>query len=330
MSNHIQISKLRKIIEEAITPLINDDYTLLDVPMYNNIGDSLIYEGELAFLKGLPYKKLFAASRKFTYLNRIPKKGIILLQGGGNFGDLWRVFQDFRLSIIKARPEQRIILFPQTVFYENEATLISDAAIFNAHPDLTICARDEPSYRILKKYFYNNRILLVPDMAFCLDLTKYISQEKTGKALLLKRRDKELKADQANQLEHKIKALAQAYELDIEDWPGIEIEDQQKLKWGRFKKINLVTTRTALFLRAPMQPANLEFGLFNLFQSNRQLERGIRFINSYDQIYSTRLHGAILSVLLEKPISLLDNSYGKNSAFYNCWLKDIEQCKLIS
>jgi exopolysaccharide biosynthesis predicted pyruvyltransferase EpsI len=44
--------------------------------------------------------------------------------------------------------------------------LLKDAEIFNQHPDLTICARDNYSYDLLKKYFVNNKILLLPDMAF--------------------------------------------------------------------------------------------------------------------------------------------------------------------
>lgn len=53
-----KIWELRQIIEEQLTPLINNDYVLYDLPYYSNIGDLLIWEGELSFLKGLPFKML--------------------------------------------------------------------------------------------------------------------------------------------------------------------------------------------------------------------------------------------------------------------------------
>ena len=40
------------------------------------------------------------------------------------------------------------------------------------------------------------------------------------------------------------------------------------------------------------------------------------------------LHGCILSILLGKKITLIDNSYGKNGNFYNTWLSDLDNVTL--
>lgn len=47
MKNHNQehIVKLQQIIYNTLDPIIDDDYSLLDIPDYNNIGDNLIWEG---------------------------------------------------------------------------------------------------------------------------------------------------------------------------------------------------------------------------------------------------------------------------------------------
>ncbi|MDR8470449.1 polysaccharide pyruvyl transferase, partial [Acinetobacter baumannii] len=37
----------------------------------------------------------------------------------------------------------------------------------------------------------------------------------------------------------------------------------------------------------------------------------------------------ILSLLLDKKIILLDNSYGKNKAYYDAWLKDSDNIKVV-
>lgn len=53
------------------------------------------------------------------------------------------------------------------------------------------------------------------------------------------------------------------------------------------------------------------------------------FVNSYNYIYTTRLHIAILATLLEKPCTFIDNNYGKNSGFYQTWLNDIDDIIFI-
>ena len=92
-----------------------------------------------------------------------------MLHGGGNFGDLWRDMQEFRLKVIERYPENRIIIFPQSVHYENIFLIKEDARKMAMHEKMVICARDLSSYNILRENFLN-KILLLPDMAFCIDL----------------------------------------------------------------------------------------------------------------------------------------------------------------
>ena len=51
------------------------------------------------------------------------------------------------------------------------------------------------------------------------------------------------------------------------------------------------------------------------------------FLN-YDNIITSRLHGHIFACLLGIPNEVCDNSYGKNSGYYNQWTKDISFAKL--
>ena len=43
------------------------------------------------------------------------------------------------------------------------------------------------------------------------------------------------------------------------------------------------------------------------------INKGVRFISKYKEIYTTRLHVSILSTLIEKKHYIIDNSYGKNN-----------------
>ncbi len=49
MENTKKIQKLKDLIIQNLTPIINSDYALIDIPDHDNIGDNLIWEGELSF-----------------------------------------------------------------------------------------------------------------------------------------------------------------------------------------------------------------------------------------------------------------------------------------
>ena len=76
------VDSLRKKISDTLTPLINHDYVLLDLPYYDNIGDTLIWDGTKEFLKTLPYKCLYYASKDSFRYRDLPQDTVILLSGG--------------------------------------------------------------------------------------------------------------------------------------------------------------------------------------------------------------------------------------------------------
>ena len=300
-----KIWELRQIIEEQLTPLINNYYVLYDLPYYSNIGDLLIWEGELSFLKGLPFKMLECGSAFTSNLKRkIKKDTIILLQGGGNFGDIWDI-HEFKRKVIRNYPENRIIIFPQTVFYQKNENMLRDIELMSRHPYLTICARDIHSFEVLKKNF-KNTILLVPDMAFCIpyeNLQKYL-QPTQNKTLYVKRKDKELCKENIS--------FSPLFNLFESDWPSYEqvTWEEKGLKLAyKFRHLGLssIIDLYAFYILRP-----------------QLIRKGIEFVSQYREIYTTRLHVFILSILLGKSCTIIDNSYGKNSSFYETWLKNVD------
>ena len=53
-------------------------------------------------------------------------------------------------------------------------------------------------------------------------------------------------------------------------------------------------------------------------------KRGVQQISSYKTIYTTRLHGMILSALLGKQVYFYNNSNGKIRNLYDTWLQDAD------
>ena len=294
-----------------------------DLPYHDNIGDILIWQGELDFLCKVNHKCLDFASMDTCLFPSLAKDTVILLHGGGNFGDIWRKHQEFRLEVVRRYPHNKIIILPQTVFYENPVSLEADAQLMALHRHLTICGRDETSYQLLTRHF-RNEIVLLPDMAFCISQDYLLARRgcETEKALFLKRKDKELAA-----FAFPVEDLPG--EVEIRDWPSIERSGFCQKVFGVLSRCRCTTERyVALhFLKSLFQ--KLENVYVDRILRPYLLKLGIRFVSHYKTIYTMRLHVLILSVLLQKKVSFLDNSYGKNSSYYDTWLSDLPEITKI-
>ncbi|MBR3434227.1 MAG: polysaccharide pyruvyl transferase family protein [Bacteroidaceae bacterium] len=294
-------SRLRSIIEEQLTPLIESDYFYLDLPYHSNIGDSLIWMGTEHFLKRLPYQCLGSHSIGTFTFGHLPKDAVILLHGGGNFGDVWRKHQDFRLKVINNYPDNRIIILPQTIYYESASVLAADIQEMNRHSQLTVCARDNQSASLLKENGFTGRILKLPDMAFCIDRNQLAADKMpvSREELILLRKDKESPLGT-------LSAEITSANVDIRDWPNQK--KAYKIAKGYTRKHT--AQETDVFFQTDFLP--------------RRISEGVKFVSEYRMVCSTRLHVAILRLLLDLPVKVMDNSYGKNLNFYNTWLTDSE------
>lgn len=90
MKQNNKVSQLKYIINSMLTSLIQGDYIYLDVPYHANLGDTLIWQGTLDFLKTLPYKCLHSSWYNSTKYKDIANKNPncpVILHGGGEF---WR------------------------------------------------------------------------------------------------------------------------------------------------------------------------------------------------------------------------------------------------
>ena len=284
----------------ALTPYIDADYIFLDLPYYANIGDALIWYGTECWLKTTHFScKLRASCSTFSF-PELRSETVIIMQGGGNFGDIWRQHQEFRLKVIKHYPNNRIIILPQTVFYSNPKIAMRDAAIMRQHRNVIICARDKRSLKFLKAFRFSKNLLLLPDMVFCAQLE---SSESTKDAIFIKRTDKEWKDVPLEQLPS---------DIEIGDWCSIERPDE-------------IIERFALIENRDEKDSYA----ISVFLPHL-VGLGIEQLGRYRTIYTTRLHAALLGILLGKNIVLFDNSYGKNSSFYDTWLREIPNVKMAS
>lgn len=315
MNNKERIVSFQKLICDRLVPLINDDYVLLDIPNHCNIGDNLIWEGELQFLKENVHHKCLYSANVFNWEEKdIQKAPIILFHGGGNFGDLYRICQLHRLYITRKYHNKKIIVFPQTVWYNDFSLLKDDCDIFNAHPNIYICTRDQLSYDTLAQYISKEKLFLLPDMAFCIKKLPLSNSLPGNKVLFMMRTDSEIDRNLSVKKDG----------CEIKDWPTYynNRHIQFILNILKRKKVEL----SVIFQKIPLLCKLVDpvYGLNCKNNRSRYIKKGVRFFESYKKIYTTRLHGLILGILMNKEITIIDNKYNKCRNFYQTWLKSFE------
>lgn len=295
-----QLDVLRHFIQEHI----DADYIYVDVPLHLNIGDWFIALGAWELLKSIPYKCIDRVDWKHLDTSKINKGTIILLHGGGNFGDIWRSAVEGRNELIQQFPNNKVIILPQTITYTDKSLLKKDAAFYSNYPNVHICARDEESYKLAKQYFVKNEISLLPDTAIGLyNVLPKGNGCVSGKQLIINRKDKE--ADKLFEENG-----------DIKDWDDI-------LKDIHFKNI-LLPYKIIKKIRKlnPCKVINkLEMWYAITIMYGYILKQIPKYFLRYDLIKTTRLHGYLIASMLHIPIDILDTKYNKIQNYRQTWMQ---------
>lgn len=300
------------LLYSALQELVTNDYVFLDLPYYPNVGDVLIWEAALQLLKKIRYRCLYSCSIETYKKPQIKKDTILLFSGGGNFGDLWENHQIFRHKVMEDFPENPIVQLPQSVWFEHNENMLEDIHYYANHKTpVTICLRDKQSFEIINSNYTNVKPLLLPDLVLALDIDKVLRRNRIIRqsgagTLYFRRDDKEYVENDLN------------IPFDEEgDWPC----RRYTIKWVR-KHEQLMERMEKIHTPKRIQRGITDW-YYRYIIKDAYLRNGIRFLMPYREIYATRLHAAILGVLLGKQVYLMDNSYHKCSGVYDLWMRDM-------
>lgn len=149
---------------------------LVMTPEHENYGDHAIALAETEFLQkhGVDYVEITGYSlevlRNYGLLS-IMNGSPIVFQGGGYLGTLWFESEVLLRQVIQENPKSPIILLPNTIYYEGNdwgaEEFEKSVAVYGAHKNLHIYAREKQSYERMKTAYKN--VKLIPDMVFSLD-----------------------------------------------------------------------------------------------------------------------------------------------------------------
>jgi pyruvyl transferase EpsO len=301
------IKRLQGVIHDNLADLVDlsGRYALLDFPNHYNIGDSAIWLGELAYFDRVKSKPSFVSEIPTHSDERMLAAigdGQILLHGGGNFGDIWPGFREFREHILGKYQGRPVIQMPQTIHFKNQENVDSTARAIEKHGNYKLLVRDKKSFEFARKWF-QCEVRLCPDMAFWIGPVKRLAPSHD---LLLN-----LRADQEVGAAHDTSRAIARPNVIVADWPEHEEADFQK----RTKRAAIIKG----LLRGDVGGRAKMTELAYRERAQQRFDRGVRLLSSARQVITDRMHGHIMSLLLDADHCVLDNSYGKTSTFIDAW-----------
>ena len=195
---------------------------IIGSPVYGNYGDSAILLAQMHFLlESLPasyevFEITYSEYYKFRnpLRHEIDKSALIFCMGGGNMGNQWEWEELLRYNVLSDFPDNRVVIFPQTIFYSETGnpayTQERAKAVYNGRSGLTLAAREEQSFARMKELFPETEILLIPDIVLWSSMERFgaVPQKRSG-VLICRRSDCEVSVtdDAWNHLEHLFSAL---------------------------------------------------------------------------------------------------------------------------
>ncbi len=277
-------------------------YALLDFPLYDNVGDSLLWLGARRVLRQANRSEPRYVCAKNTFkadeLQALLPHGTIYLLGGGNFGDLWIEHQQFRELLMEKFPHLRIVQLPQSIKFVDAAKEARARSVITSHGNMVLMARDTASHRIALR-LGAKAVYLAPDLAFAVPPI----QRPRGpdvEILALLRDDKERTAASARLLE--------GASL-IVDWAPLS---QTALSVKALHVALRVARRLPTVGRIPRRI------LLDRLATLR-VSRGAALLSRGAFVRTDRLHGHVMCLLLGIPHEIADNSYGKIGALIRTW-----------
>lgn len=304
---------------EALPVRRDKPWCLLGWPGHANIGDSAIWAASRDLLTrhfGCPPAWVAGELKLPAYLSRMTSDTTIFLLGGGNFGDLWAGFHEYRLAVLKRFPHNTIVQLPQSICFLDAAKHSEMAAAIATHQGVVLLLRDQASFEFAQNSFDCPQILC-PDMAQALVQDEGFAQPLrdvgSGEGVLsLVRQDKEMASKTPD------RAWLAGFGA-LTDWLGSS-RKMSRIDRALAKALES-DTRLSEFLASAAFMTRME-GAFQL-RARHEVKRGLRLLCSARYVVTDRLHAHILCSMLGIQHAVYDTAYGKLSSYIETWNKAI-------
>lgn len=304
------LAAIQKATEATLRDLIGPlgtQVALLDFPRYQNAGDSMIWLGQMSYLRRLGYPINYMASM-YGYnadelCRRVPT-GPILLSGGGNLGDRFPHHQSFREQVLADFPDRRVIQLPQSIDFVHDDRRRQTRRLFAAHPNLVVLAREARSLEFARSEWTDADVRFCPDMAYGLGSLRKATRPDVDVQLILRDDDERVPRDYTfpDGVGHRVSDWAIRGRRGAVEWRLLRLPED----------VAHAAPRLGSWMY-PLTHASLEaMANLNIRHAQANLGRG-------RVVITDRLHAMVLAQLSRIPVVALDNAYGKVSGVYDAY-----------
>lgn len=295
------VAELSAKVVDVLRPLLPtaEPCALVGFPDYANVGDAAIWLGERMLLQRLGVHVAYVSDERNFDAGELVRRvggGPVLIQGGGNLGDLWPHHQAFRESVLRALPDSLVVQLPQSIHFREAASLIRAGEAFSAHRSFKLLVREQRSLELARAAFPTTQPELCPDMALGLGLLPRPGPARCDVVTLARSDDERVPGAGARDVPA--------------PWPVFD--------WARDGSLMQVLRRV---LRPLLSHASFAWAHADVYDrlARLRLSVGLRLLAQGRVVVTDRLHGHVLSLLLGIPHVALDNSYGKLFGFLDAW-----------
>ena len=231
-------------------------FILFDTPVHGNLGDHAIAVAELKLLRDICGSHIyeFPGCEYYRFRHFISKyispDDVILIHGGGFIGTLWAREEDTFIRILDMFSQNKIIVFPQTVYFEDSERGARECRRFyqaiSKCRDFTLFVREKHSHEYMRLHFPSVRTFCVPDLATYLDFPFHCRRTKTALFCMRKDHEKTLTPETAALCQEKLRAhgYSAAFTDTIAEHPVTRATREKELhkKLTEFAKASVVVT----------------------------------------------------------------------------------------
>ena len=325
----------------TIFPLNKKKIYVLNTPLHINIGDSAIVYSQNVFLDKLSskYKIVEVTNWEVNRFEKIlkyivKKKDIVIQCGGGNMGVEWFGEELERRRIIEMFPNNKMIIFPQTIYYgdseKGKEEFKKSKQIYNSHKDLTIIAREKVSYDIMKRAYDKCKVILTPDIVLSMEglENKYKRENITfcfrkDPEKVLKNSEQEVIIEECKKITDKLVFTDMMSEIDITKENRVDII-MDKFKNFQTSKLVITDRLHGMVFCAISGTPCIAFGNYNQkVKGTYEWIKDLDYIKYVDNIEEAKEY-------MQNLMNLKTTRYN-NSRFINYYnqIKDIINDKLI-
>lgn len=266
--------------ENEVINSVNNKFTIFyfGIPMHSNVGDlaqcmcirNWIHkwypEANIVEVDSKVYMDP-KSNLRVKLRSKIKKEDIVVFQSGYCTQDLGGIEDYMHQAVMTDYPDNRLLMMPQTVFFNSNERRKQASNIYNSHKHLLFLARDKVSYNMACEMLPDKRIYMCPDIVTTLIGKYQFNEKKKGILFCLRNDGEKLYTDkELNELKRQLEKLESVEQFD-----------------------------TTIHKRLTAKSPNL----------NAYIMKFISKFAKYKLVITDRYHGTIFSLVAQTPVIVL-------------------------